>query len=116
VDQHRIRTRAYVFELQLSYRCKESLKSRYEFGFGSGIRGNAFAQSAVSGCHLRSEPIIMRTRTASFISLVQHDSAVTSIEYALIVGLIALALIGVLDDTGTTLSTFFATLSTRLAL
>ena len=60
--------------------------------------------------------LFMHTRSNSPASLVVHDGGVTSIEYALIVGLIALTIIGAASDVGGALTAFFASLSEGLAL
>ena len=59
--------------------------------------------------------LFMRTSSTPAL-LVVHDGGVTSIEYALIVGLIALTIIGVVGDVGALLTSFFTTLATGFAL
>ena len=58
----------------------------------------------------------MNTRSAKLTSLAVNDNGVTSIEYALIVGLIALTIIGALGDVGGVLASFFTMLSGELSL
>jgi Flp pilus assembly pilin Flp len=58
----------------------------------------------------------MTTHSLSSASLGRNDYGVTSIEYALIVGLIALTIIGVLADVGGTLTALYATVAGDLAL
>jgi len=47
-------------------------------------------------------------------NLLQDSKAVTALEYALIAGLVALAIIGAVTKLGTNLSTKFYTISTNL--
>ena len=58
----------------------------------------------------------MDSHSTPIVSLADHESGVTSIEYALIVGLLALTIIGALGDVGGALAAFFTTLSTGLVL
>jgi pilus assembly protein Flp/PilA len=47
-------------------------------------------------------------------TLVQDESGVTAIEYGLIAALIAVAIVAILATVGTSLSTTFATVSSKL--
>ena len=52
--------------------------------------------------------------SASILSFVKDDSGATAIEYALLSSLIALALVTILTNLGTRLSTEFSTISGAL--